>query len=51
MSAVTVSSYSHIAKRKRQRVDSGVDLTEKLLFVVFVHLLKIHPCQMARESD
>lgn len=49
VSRVTVVSYLHIAKCERQRVDSGVDFTEKLLFVVFIHLLKVHPCQIVRE--
>lgn len=50
MSAATLLSHLHIAKCKCQRVDSGVDFTEKLLFVVFVHLLKVHPCQNVREG-
>lgn len=40
-----VTSYLHIAKGECQGVDSRVDLTKKILFVLFVHLLKIHPCQ------
>lgn len=42
---MAVTSYSHIAKGERQCVNSGVDVSEKLLFVVFVHLLEVHPCR------
>lgn len=51
VSVVTLLSYLHIAKCKCQRVDSGVDFTKKLLFVVFVHLLKVHPCQIVKEVE
>lgn len=49
---VTVmTSYSHIAKRECQCVDGGVDLAEKLLPVLFVHLLKVHSCQIMMKRD
>ncbi len=44
--AIMEMAYLHIAKGECQCVDSGVDLSEKLLFVLFVHLLKVHSCQM-----
>lgn len=47
--AVAMTSYSHIAKGKRQCVDGRVDLPEELLPVVLVHLLEVHACQKLPE--
>lgn len=41
-------SYLHIAKGECQCVNSSVDLSKKLLFVLFVHLLKVHTCKICK---
>lgn len=51
MGITVTTSYLHIAKRECQCVDRSVDVSEKLLFVVVVHLLKVHSCQIVMKQD